>query len=75
MTFTKEDADRIIAEVKANAATLAACDSHLFELAKESLFPDYRCKHCGGVINGSNLHWYMVGRAHGELAAKSKQIT
>lgn len=70
MTFTKEDVDRIIADVKANAAILAACDNHLFEFLKDSLPPEWRCEHCGGVIDGPALHWYMVGRAHGELAAK-----
>lgn len=68
MTITAADARKIMEIAKVNEAKLAACDSHLFELVKPdkpTVRLEYQCAHCGGTITGMELHWYMVGRAHG----------
>lgn len=64
-----EESKRIFQEVKDNSAKLASCDNHLFELqlgAGAGRRGLYVCQHCKGTITGIELHWYMVGRAHGE---------
>lgn len=67
------------ADIKANDDRLAACDSHLFEFVDESGkagpwgVPHYRCRNCGGNITVRELHWYMVGRAHGNKFGEDKQ--
>lgn len=66
---------QIMEKVKANEALLAVCDSHLFEFIKDSRPWDsqYRCQHCGGTVTGRELHWYMVGRAHGDKFGDEQQ--
>lgn len=73
MTITVEDAKKIMEDVKANLSKLALCDNHLFEYVDAGerklgrVHREYRCQHCGGTIDGNELHWYMVGRAHGNV--------
>lgn len=60
---------------KANNALLAACNDHFFEYIPLSIGRQwrYQCANCGGKINGRELHWYMVGRAHGDKFGDEKQ--
>ena len=56
---------RIAGEVKANQEKLNGCQYHEFELHEQGPIVSrwkYRCKHCGGTINGQQHHWHELGR-------------
>lgn len=73
------DTKKLLEEVRKNQAKLEACDGHEFSvplnrLTKErleapSLFCDWECVHCGGVVDGPSKRWYDRGLAHGRKAA------
>lgn len=51
--------------VKANGAKLNACSYHEFELIDGTDRPfkrRYRCKHCGGDVDGQAWYWHEQGR-------------
>lgn len=61
-----DNARRIWAEVRANQAMLDACSRHEFEQIEPGKFGSrWRCKHCGGEVNSSAVHWYTRGLEHG----------
>ena len=72
MTLTNQDYQEIMKEVKANLTKLEECPGpHQFEgpLDKDLSFNKYRCKRCGGVIDGINQLWYQRGLKHGIQSA------
>jgi hypothetical protein len=72
--FTKEDAQRIAAQVKANHAALASCPGHDFKPIdghnpferRSQLMPRYRCTRCQGELDATAHHWYLQGRNHAD---------
>lgn len=60
-----EEVARIAGEVKANQDLLNACPWHDFELHEQAALltrSKYRCKHCGGIVNGNHYRWHELGR-------------
>lgn len=60
-----DEVARIAGDVKANQDKLNGCQYHEFELHEEAALitlSKFRCKHCGGIINGSDYRWHELGR-------------
>lgn len=74
MPLTREDSERIMAEVRANMARLAACSHpHAFRVIDATdarLWHRYRCAKCGGEADGVAVRWYENGLHHGQRGAK-----
>jgi len=67
MPLTRDDAQQILAQVKANAARLNACSApHEFVDMLEHNVPGhrYRCSKCGGEVAGQCVRWYLLGMKH-----------
>jgi hypothetical protein len=63
-----EDSQRIWDEVKANYAKLQACvGPHGFEDIDpgKTFGKRYRCRLCGGELDGAKVSWYQLGLEHG----------
>ncbi len=68
--LTKADMRSILTEVKKNLRRLNGCPGpHEFELIEAigGFRKKYRCKICGGDIDGIQYHWYEKGLAHGKM--------
>lgn len=52
-------------QAKANADRLAACARHDFSipLGNQPLRMKWQCSACGGVVDSSAKHWFIVGMA------------
>lgn len=35
------------------------------ELPAPVMFCRWKCKTCGGIVDGEHKHWYLLGLAHG----------
>lgn len=67
----KEEVAKIWEEVKENSERLRGCEGpHEFEKKNDGLYAraDYRCKKCGGRVNGPQYHWYEEGLKHGKAS-------
>lgn len=68
--MTRDEAHRLLAEVKENHARLDACVAHRFSaLEPGKLGSRYRCDVCGGEVDAHAAHWYRTGRLHGASSA------
>lgn len=64
--FTENAALALLAQVKANHATLGECTNHVFiRLDDRPLNPHWRCEYCGGTVDSHAKYWYELGRKHG----------
>lgn len=65
--LASDDIKGLMAEVKTNFAKLDACPGpHDFEAVDRKPLPNkYRCKVCGGEVDGHAAHWYRKGLEHG----------
>lgn len=73
----KSQMEEIWKAVKANCALLDACAKHDFStpvdrrtkqpIPERVLFCDWRCKNCGGHVDGIAKQWYELGLKHGKL--------
>jgi hypothetical protein len=68
-SMTQEEARELLKKVKANMAILDSCKMHDFEPCEGLRFSTYKCRNCGGELNGNSVIWYRHGLAHarGEL--------
>jgi hypothetical protein len=64
MIFSKEDAKRIWEEVKLNNRELEACTGHRFAGGMPKLGERHACLVCGGLVDNSQLFWYIQGAKH-----------
>lgn len=68
--LTKAEIRAIVERVKANNAKLDGCAYHVFDRIDDLSDPAsffrhkqrYRCRHCGGDVDGHQHHWHELGR-------------
>ena len=66
--MTPDEVKKIWEDVKKNQAKLRGCPGpHDFEdmNPNEAIRKKYRCRLCGGEIDGSKYYWYAMGLEHG----------
>ncbi len=68
--ISREEADQLFREVKANHARLDACAGpHDFQVNEMyphgKLVRNYKCSKCGGIVETLHKNWYERGLAHG----------
>lgn len=63
----KDAVKEIVANVRANHATLSSCvGPHEFiRVEPHKLFSRYRCNKCGGTVSTTDAQWYNAGLIHG----------
>lgn len=69
--LSQRDVRSIAAEVQANHEKLNKCPLHDFVIVPEKSKPlrsVYRCKQCGGEIDGQRFSWWQRGQADARTA-------
>lgn len=61
MTFTKEDAQRVLEQVKGNIAKLDGCQRHLFSGLAPPIGKKKCCDKCGGEMSLPDIGLYIRG--------------
>ena len=63
----REQAERIMAEVKENIRKLESCKFHDFSIdlnPDKVMFKKWQCSRCGGEVDCTKKQWYELGTAH-----------
>ncbi len=77
--MNRETAKAIFEEAKANTVALNNCAGpHVFEdiTPELKIGKRFRCRLCGGALNGIEVRWYQRGLEHGRaMAARATMKT
>lgn len=55
------DPKQLLADIRANSATLDACPRHLFKQDDYTFGQKMTCLHCQGRMQATDVMWYVKG--------------
>jgi len=55
------DTAQLLADIKANSATLDSCPRHLFKPDDYEFGRKMECSHCHGRMQATDVMWYIKG--------------